>query len=415
MRKPITAEFRAATQPNATTQYGFGYFDLSMGPVIIDIPAIKDRYWSIQIVDQYSNWYAFIGNQFTGTDAQKLLVLGPDWKGELPAGFKGSEIVRAPSNDALVTPRLALKNHTQQEVARNNQLMDAITAVPLARWEANGRLPIPAIDQPQVAANYQTIPGMHTVRNPVEMPAEQYYQWVSMVINDPAMTKRRDSHKEILALREFAKIGLGQGEMFDIHNLSEEQQQALRDGHQEAIEEAKAAFRAIQIVRNGWSYTTSLDYSENNWLLRAGNGTGATAVPIPSQSHTGAMVFVDSRDRELDADYAYTLTFDMRDLPPVTEFWSIPTYDNDGFFVDNTINRYTVNSFMLDNGDFHITGDGKLTFYLQSAKPADPNRAKNWLPTPKTGGFRMAARFYGATSSLIDGSYAMPRSVRSDE
>jgi hypothetical protein len=53
-----------------------------------------------------------------------------------------------------------------------------------------------------------------------------------------------------------------------------------------------------------------------------------------------------------------------------------------------------------------------VTFYLQNQAPNDPNQLRNWLPTPKSGAFRMAARFYGPTSSLIDGSYPMPKIVR---
>ncbi len=413
-RKPITADYRAVTTPNATTMYGFGCFDLSTNPVVIDVPAIKDRYWSIQACDQYSSWFAFIGKQFSGTDAQKLLILGPDWKSDLPKGFKGTEIVRSRSNLALIAGRLAVKTQSKEEITRINQLMDSITVVPLAMWEAQGRKPIPASKQPKVAAEYQTIPNMHTVRNPAKMPADMYYQWVSLVINDSAMTKRRDSHKEILALREFAKICLKEGAMFDINALSSAHQQAVRDGYQEAVEEANDAFRTMQITRGGWSYSTALAYSENNWVLRAGNGMQAIGAPIPYQSHTAALGFSDSKDRPLDAAHAYTLTFDMDNLPPVTEFWSIPMYDNDGYFVHNPIDRYTVNSFMLDDGDFHIQ-DGKLVFYLQNTQPSDPNKAKNWLPTPAQGAFRMAARFYGPYSSLQDGSYKMPRPVRVQE
>ena len=87
-------------------------------------------------------------------------------------------------------------------------------------------------------------------------------------------------------------------------------------------------------------------------------------------------------------------------------------YDLAGYFVNNPINRYTVNSFMLENGDFHITADRKLVFYLQAEKPGDSNHARNWLPAPKGEGFRLTARFYGPYAPLIDGSYKMPLPVR---
>ncbi|MCY1366103.1 hypothetical protein D9M69_529820 [compost metagenome] len=66
---------------------------------------------------------------------------------------------------------------------------------------------------------------------------------------------------------------------------------------------------------------------------------------------------------------------------------------------------------MQRNGDFAVH-DGKLTFYLQSTRPDIPEQARNWLPTPSSGQFRLAPRFYGPTSALIDGSYPMPKIVR---
>jgi len=74
----------------------------------------------------------------------------------------------------------------------------------------------------------------------------------------------------------------------------------------------------------------------------------------------------------------YTLTFDMNKLPPVCEFWSIPLYAKDGFFIQNPIKRYTVNSFMQDQGEFYINGENELTFYIQPERP-------KILIRPKTG------------------------------
>lgn len=382
-------------------------------PIVITVPAIKNRYWSVQASDQYANWFAKIGSQWTGTDAQKLLIVGPDFSGDLPSGFVGSEIVRATSDFAMILYRLALKNYSDTEVATNNQLMDGITSVPLSMWIDNGRQSIPPKQIPVIPATYQTIPGMNRTFNPNLIPVGEYYKFVNMVINDPAMTKRRDSHKEIVALQEFAKIGIKQGDMFDMSHLSNANQQAVESGFTEAQQEADKAYEEMLIVRGGYSWQSSFNYDENNWISRAANGMKGIGAPIRFESHGAAILTADSQDRILDSKHSYTMTFDMDNLPPVTEFWSLPMYDQDLYFVDNEINRYTVNSFMLNNGDFYIQDD-KLVFYLQNTRPLDPNKAKNWLPTPKQGDFRMTARFYGPNSSLIDGSYEMPRPVKID-
>ena len=109
-------------------------------------------------------------------------------------------------------------------------------------------------------------------------------------------------------------------------------------------------------------------------------------------------------------DSKYTITFDMNDLPPVTQFWSIPIYDANGYFVANEINRYTVNSFMLAAGDL-VAKDGKLVIYVQHEKPADPDQAKNWLPAPAKG-FRFTSRYYGPYAPLVNGTYNMPKVVK---
>ena len=82
----------------------------------------------------------------------------------------------------------------------------------------------------------------------------------------------------------------------------------------------------------------------------------------------------------------------------MTEFWEIPLYDREGYFYDNPIDRYSINSYMLKRGKLH-TADGKLVIYVQNDEPKDANQRKNWLPAPKEG-FQFAARFYGPGTAI---------------
>ena len=64
-RRSMTASDRFATTPNATTLYGTAMLDLSKEPVVLTVPEIKGRYWSIQFADNYSRWWPLmVGNQF---------------------------------------------------------------------------------------------------------------------------------------------------------------------------------------------------------------------------------------------------------------------------------------------------------------------------------------------------------------
>jgi hypothetical protein len=162
--------------------------------------------------------------------------------------------------------------------------------------------------------------------------------------------------------------------------------------------------------RNSWKFDNDLGYRDTNWQWRAWAGLQAVLSPVPSRSHTSANCWDDSDGRPLSGEHRYTITFDLNDMPPVTEFWEMPLYDSEGYFHDNPIDRYALNSFMLERGKLH-TEDGKLVIYVQHDEPTGPKQRQNWLPAPRDG-FRFSARFYGAATPLIDASYNMPGVVR---
>jgi hypothetical protein len=85
---------------------------------------------------------------------------------------------------------------------------------------------------------------------------------------------------------------------------------------------------------NGWLLSSDLGFKDSDWVGRARYGPIAVLGPVPSRSHTGAFCLKDSKGRPLSGEHRYTITFDLKDLPPVTEFWEIPLDDRDGYFVD---------------------------------------------------------------------------------
>ena len=55
----------------------------------ISVPAVdKKRYYAVQMIDGNTYNYGYIGTRATGSDAGNYLIVGPDWKGETPAGIK---------------------------------------------------------------------------------------------------------------------------------------------------------------------------------------------------------------------------------------------------------------------------------------------------------------------------------------
>ncbi len=412
-RKPMKAFPRMATTPNATTLYGTAMLDLSEEPVVIVIPEITNLYWSVQMVDNYARWWHMIGSQFNAPGTVKRLLIGPDWSGSLPDGFVGADIVKSPSNFSGALVRIALTDDTEKELQLVNSIQDRITLMTLSQWEASGRKEVKAEDMPITPAKYPTYPGMDSISTPGRLKGMDFMRWVSLVLNDPSFTKQEDGYKEINALARFERIGLKAGTTFDPSLLAPEIKLAIEEGIEEGRKDAMAlADKGTGVDRNGWDFSNDLRYKDTDWEQRAFYGLLALLAPIPSRSHTGSFCMKDSEGQPLSGEHKYTITFNLDDMPPVSEFWEMPLYDKEGYFYDNPLDRYSLNSFMLERGKLH-TENGKLVIYVQHDKPSDPKQLQNWLPAPEDG-FQFAARFYGAYTPIIDGSYNMPGVVRVD-
>jgi hypothetical protein len=410
-RKPMTAAERLITTPNATTLYGMALLDLSKEPVVVTVPEIKDHYWSIQFADNYSRWWPLmVGSQFNAPGPFRRILVGPNWKGKLPAEFVGADIMQSPSDFAVGVARVALTDDTPEELKLVNGMMDGITLTSLSQWTAAGKKAVKAEDVPVTKGDYPTYPGMESVKEPGKLTGVEFLRWVSLVLNDPTFTKQEDGYAERTALQRFERLSLKVGQPFDADKWPTEIRTAVEAGIDDGRAEATKAFKALGQDMHGWRLSTDVGYRDTDWPLRAGYGMFAFLGPVPSRSHTGALGLKDSQGRPLSGEFRYTITFDLKDMPPVTEFWEMPLYGHDGYFVDNPINRYSINSFMLKRGKLH-TENGKLVIYVQADEPKDANQKKSWLPAPK-GGFQFAARYYGPHAPLLDGSYNMPGVVR---
>jgi hypothetical protein len=110
----------------------------------------------------------------------------------------------------------------------------------------------------------------------------------------------------------------------------------------------------------------------------------------------------DKDGRPLDGAGSYTIHFDRESLPPVDAFWSITLYDQEGFQVANSLNRFAVSSWM----PFEYNPDGSLDLYFQNESPGADKEA-NWLPAP-TGPFNLTMRLYAPRSEALTGKWNPP-------
>ena len=79
--------------PNVNVIYGFGFLDLGPEPIILTVPDSKGRYYLVEIVDMYTNAFAYVGGLATGYKGGDSLLSAPDSRASFP---KASIVLIAP-------------------------------------------------------------------------------------------------------------------------------------------------------------------------------------------------------------------------------------------------------------------------------------------------------------------------------
>ena len=94
---------RFIADPNQDVVYGLGYLSLEKEPVVIQVPDFGDRFWTIPVYNARTRQMSELGQQY-GTKPGFYMVVGPNWKGETPAGIAG--VVRSSTDFAVTMPRI---------------------------------------------------------------------------------------------------------------------------------------------------------------------------------------------------------------------------------------------------------------------------------------------------------------------
>jgi len=213
---------------------------------------------------------------------------------------------------------------------------------------------------------------------------------------------------------------LGTQDKFDINTFSPEIQKAIEEGVKEgfsAIEKfaKNASADPLSSAKIFGTRAFLKKSAKNNYNLDEFFIMRAVAAHMGLYGNSGdeaiyPTYLVDALGAPFDASQNnYTLTFKKGELPPVKAFWSLTMYDGKTqLLIDNPLNRYLLNSPMMDG--FVFTEDGSLTFYIQKESPGKKLES-NWLPAPD-GPFYATLRLYGPKKEALEGKWVNPPLVK---
>jgi hypothetical protein len=401
-------ETKRVVSPNVDTAYTVGWLSLTDGPLVIDVPDTHGRFYTMQMMDGFTNSFAYLGSGATGPRAGSYLLAPPGWDGDVPAGV---HLVRSPTRTVWLLGRTLVDDAADME--RVKPLLQKYVATPLEAWRLGARGHSVVFDkappqqpkpEPPQGTDFVAALDRDLTIDPPPGPQGCVVRALA-----PAGVQQPDpSPAAVLAADQSDQLGNPPGSTADTP-----QARAVAAGTRAAVRlVARSAdrYRAVSSAGNrGWSVMTDPWIGDfgRQFLGRAVIATDLLAANKPHIA-TYPTAYRDRRLRLLDGRHRYTIIFPAGKLPPVRAFWSLTMYKRDDFLYANQIDRYAVGD--REKG-LRRNRDGSLTIFVQHARPQRAKARANWLPAP-AGSFHLILRLYLPERSALDGTYRIPPFVR---
>jgi len=382
VRKLEDASHVTGGAPNNDTLYSRAWVYLKDEPVILTVPAITDRYHSVEMADFMDDNFAYVGRRATGDEGGNFAIVGPGWNGALPAGVKALPPSSTPW--AFVLVRTYIKDASDLPTAF--AIQDKYKLTPLSQW---GKAEV-------------TVPKGAEIWQPLDRAADPLNEWRTI---NRAMLEIPADPRDADMLQSFARIGIGPGLNVDALDADTKRglARAAVDGRKIIVGAFTAGYGQTEV--NGWNYpprATGRLTATRDWLIRAVQPAAGFVVNDPIEA-TYLNVSVDGEGKPLSGSNRYVVHFAKGGEPKVKAFWSVTMYNPKYNLVANPINRYSIG----DRSGMKPDADGGLTIYVQKDTPGADKEA-NWLPAPD-GQFFMILRTYLPGDEIVNQTWQPPK------
>jgi hypothetical protein len=384
---PEIAEKAGYVTPNVNVVYGFGFIDLGQQPFILNAPDSRGRYYMVEIVDMWTNAFAYVGGIATGYKGGAYALVGPGWRGELPPGVTR---IDCPTRWIEIQPRVHIKD--QADLPAAETVLKAVTVTGLAQYQGRPAPAAVSYDYPVPKINPKVASSQMQFLDPL-----QFWEIFSAAMNE---NPPPDSEiRSVLPLYKY--LGIEFGKQWTRESVNP----LILDQMKRAAEEIGPLMNlSLPIgggLAKGWIIPpANIGMPGADYLARAIVAVLGLTSNTPTESiYYPGMLDADSRPLTGARRYTMTLQEPMpyaKTIPP--GFWSMTMYDAATFLtVPNPINRYALGS----DSDLKRNEDGSVTLYVQHDEPG-PAKRSNWLPAP-AGPFYLILRNYAPAPEVVAG------------
>lgn len=354
--------YSAFKSPNSDTLYSNAWLDLSQGPVLIEIPDVPLRYYTLQFLDMFAN-ASNIGTRTFGNKAGRYLVASALWEGPVP---DHTVLFRVATPYTWLLMRVFAQNAEEVSLARSIQDKVRITPVESGSQGASS----PRLD---------------------ELLPTDFFRALDHVLRTNGAPDQEDA-----LLYRFRSIGIGQPEPFDEARLDPALRAGLEAGFADAMQIIASARSQLGLPSGtGWTKVDKARYGFN-YLSRAVTNYVGLGANVEEENYS-FNTFTDADGVALDgASGTYTLEITP---PPVDAFWSLTLYDARNFELHpNPLHRYLINDRQMQGA---ARSGQAWTVAIQHNRPADET---SWLPAPQ-GTFYLAFRAYLPQAAMLSGAW----------
>jgi hypothetical protein len=379
-----TSNFTDIVSINVDTLYSFGLLNLKKEPVVLQVPPISGRYYTLQFIDAYSNNFLYIGSRLNDTTGGTYLITGPNWKGDVPPSMKE---IKSPTNTVDIGGRIFVNGTA--DVPNVNAIQAKLMLTPLSAFGRNTTSPQPVTSETNASKQVPIGP------QPSLIPTTGI-KIFDEISKDMADNPSPVADSEVLA--KFATIGIGPG-LTPSDTKNDTIRAALENGIAEGEKIIDAKVQNLGMKVNGWLVNLDAGNYGTNYLLRAAVAKFGLGANSPEEA-VYPSTFTDNQGQKLTGTNNYLIHFDKGQTPPVNAFWSITLYNNKSYLAENPINRYSISQY---TEGLKYNPDGSLDIYIQHESPG-ADKESNWLPSP-SGEFNLVLREYNPQDAILKGEY----------
>jgi len=380
--------------PNPDAIYFMPFFDTKdVGPVVLEIPAAGDGTIVGSVDDVWQTAIEDVGP--AGVDkgqGGKYLILPPDYKEPLPAGYIP---MPAQTYQGFALLRSILKSGSEEDIAKAVAYAKRIKLYPLS-----------AAANPPATTFVDAIDVVYDANIPYDL---RFFEALNRIVQREPWIER-----DKVMIDKLSSIGIEKGKPFAPDERTKGiLQAAMAEAHAWLQNKYETSYFPPSYYPGGHWYVPfvpvlaeglATNYSNPNVYPVDIRGTAYT-LGFFSAKHLGAgqfylMTFTDKAGQSLDGEKNYRLTVPAN--APVKQYWSATVYDRD---THGLVRDVSPPSRSSQSPGLQRNSDGSVDVYFGPKAPT--GKETNWVPTKAGGKFEVLFRFYGPDKSLFDKSWVL--------